>query len=210
MKRVLLIVAVFIFTGCQEPTLDKGEVKLKTLSAYSLNDFHLAKGIKYFEIVRCYPYRSRQKERHVPVKISSSVLLQYGEKDSQKIKNFTSKSIVAGKRYLAIYVKPSHDPSSPASAIGCVAPPLISEIRIRYIDHNGKVGIVRDRMELKTFLGKIDTPAEIQLFHSLSGKHEAYSYKKAGESYRLRLNYTIYYSSTKRSVPVKSFVIMKP
>ena len=198
------IVAVFIFIGCQEPTLDKGEVKLKTLNTYSLNDFQLAKNVKYFEVVQYYPDH---------YKVSSSVLLQYGEKNSQKIKNVTSKNI-GRKRYLTMYVKPIHDPSDPALisalVIGQLAAPLIPKVRIRYIEHNGKVGTVSDRAELKAFLGKIDTPAEIQLFHSLSGKHEAYSYKKTGESYRLRLNYIIYYSSTKRSVLVKSFVIMKP
>ncbi len=194
------IVAVFIFTGCQEATLDKGEVKLKTLSAYSLSDFNFAKNVKYFEVVQYYPDH---------YKVSSSVLLLYGEKGSQKIKNVTSKNI-GRKRYLTMYVKPIHDPSAPASVMGCVAGPLIPKVRIRYIDRNGKVGTIRDRTELKSFLGKIDTPAEIQLFHSLSGKHEAYSYQKTGESYRLRLNYIIYYPSTKRSVPVKSFVTMKP
>ena len=179
----------FVFLGCHRVTLDSKEVKLKSLSSYSLADFKISKKVKYFAIIE-YPNRY--------YKTGISTFAEYGKKQTVDMKYLSTI-----KSNLAIYAHDSAgiiDPKQLASAsvVGSL-PPYKSQIIIYYVSANGDVGIIKDKSTLDSFIGEIDTPAEVQLYSLFSNPHEAYSYKKLSNGYRLRFDYTITYAETKRS-----------
>ena len=69
--------------------------------------------------------------------------------------------------------------------------PMIRYHIVIFIDKHGKMFALESKKELKEFLGKIDTSAEILLWAYATDKNEfrkPYSYKKTKNGYRVRYN----------------------
>ena len=162
---LLFSIAVMLFSACQEPMLERGEVKFKKLDAYRLDDFKLTKNIHYFEIIRNGP--------------TSVVIARYGNESKH---NFGKKQ--PGKRSQLKLWQRLH-----GSSYDIMIPPIYT---VRYIDADGHEGVIVTPGKLRSFLGEIDTPAELQLWLSLTGAQPpGYSYKKEKGMYKVRWNFSL-------------------
>ena len=195
-KSMIAIGISLLLIGCQQPMLDNGETKLKhpseyTVSEYDLSDFNFAKQVQYFEVIEyvSHPsYQSRQVkkfakkvDRRFPVAIH-----KYYPKGKNSLSETQKRSLQMLKHEMFIGVDHlGRDCSSSMMASFCTR-------IVQYIDESGKSHIVSTKKELKAVLGRIDTPAEVQLWLTLSGSRPAYSCKKADDAYRVRWNYIQY------------------
>jgi len=183
------IVTSFIFSGCQEPTLDSGETKFKKLSAYNLSDFNFAKHVQYLEIIE-YTSNLRQQSRQVKKfakkvdKRFPVVSKQYYHKGKNSLSQTQKRSLQMLRHEMFI----GSDHLAGDSNYGMMRAFVDSRI-VQYIDGDGKSHIISTKKELKAVLGKINTPAEVQLWLLLSGDVAGYSYEKVNDDYRVRWNY---------------------
>ena len=170
---IICSVAAVMFSSCQEPMLDSGEIKFKKLDTYRFDDFKLTKKIRYFEIIKNGP-ASVAIARYGTKKdnsISSSIDRKTIEKNTSKISHMTLMQRLHGPAY------------------SMMIPPIYT---VRYIDAAGHEGIIVKPEKLRSFLGEIDTPAELQLWLSLTGvQPPGYSYKKEKGMYRVRWNFSL-------------------
>lgn len=189
-RLFISIVLSFLFLGCHRVTLDTNEVKLKSLSSYSLKDFKLSKKVKYFAIIE-YP--------NGYYKTDFSIFVDYGQKQTVDMKYLSN-----AESSLAMYTHGFAGAIDPKLlVVACIVgalPPHKSLIAIYYVTAKGDVGTIKDMATLDSFMGEIDTPAKVQLYTLFNNPHEAYSYKKLSRGYRLRFDYTITYKTNKRSV----------
>ena len=151
-KIIIISVVAIIISSCQEPMLESREVKFKKLNEYHLDDFKLNREIRYFEIIR---------NGH-----TSAVTARYGTSapDNHSAKKYPL------KRSSLTLMQRLH-----GAAYGMMTPPFYT---VKYIDTNGHEGMILEPKKLKSFLGEIDTPAELQVWLSLTGTQPAYSYQK--------------------------------
>ncbi len=160
-EGLLLAASLFVFSGCQQPVQSSGKIeKFKSLSEYSLNDFRLAKDVRYFSVNvlfsgNVYHYDSQNYKQ-----LSSAVKrdLEDAKKDNRS--------------HFRLYIPPN------ACLIG------IPAATISYVDSDSKVHMVTNKKALKVFLGNIDTPAEVKVWLMLNGKREVENYKKRFGDYR--------------------------
>ncbi len=158
------VVMVFIFTGCQEPTLDQSQIKRKKLSAYQLSDFNLTKKVKYFEIAQYIdpsPRNVSQVGTEDRYDISSYNNLSDSNKKklaSLKFVGVDEKSSEKGLRNMFILSSDLTPHRRKVLSISIAMAP--GYVNVHYVDHDSKVKIIATRKQLKAFLGEIDTPAE--------------------------------------------------
>ncbi len=168
MKKSLTVifsfmVAVFMFTGCQQPNQSSGKMeKFKSLQEYRLSDFHLAKDVKYFSI-------------HLGF---SGITYRYDAQTYQQLNSEQKRALEDAKKgvksYFNLYIPPV------AMLIGRPVAYIV------YMDETSKVHTVETKDELKAFLGNIDTPAEVKVWLMLNGKRDVCRYKKGFIDYRVR------------------------
>jgi len=169
---IICSVAAVLFSSCQEPRLDSGEVKFKKLDAYCLDDFKLTKNIRYFEMTRNGP--------------TSVVIARYGTKKENSASSSIDKKPLeknTSKTSHLTRMQRLHGP-----AYGMMIPPSYT---VRYIDADGHDGIIVTPGKLRSFLGEIDTPAEVQVWLTLTGTQMGYSYKKEKGMYGVRWNFSL-------------------
>jgi len=156
------MVAVFMFTGCQQPNQSSGKLeKFKSLHVYKPNDFHLAKDVKYFSIhlgITGGTYRYNTQT------------YQYLSSEQKRTLEDAKKGV---KSYFNLYIPPPN-----AMLIGRPVAYIL------YMDETSKVHTIETKDELKEFLGNIDTPAEVKVWLMLNGKRDVSSYKKGFVDYR--------------------------
>ena len=171
-RNVMMMGVLFILLGCQQPMLDSGETKLKKLSEYHLNDFHFSKNVRYLEIIQ---------HGRTPIAVA-----RYGTNGNilkpVKIETFTSKKRV---KYDSSYWKQVSKKLRGAS-YGMMVAPFYS---VRYVNADGEEFMLSNISELKSLLGEIDTPAELQMWLFLSAKVRGYSYEKSNSFYNVKWYY---------------------
>lgn len=167
MKRSLttvlgFMVAVSMFSGCQQPNQSSRKMeKFKSLQEYRLNDFRLAKHVKYFSIYFGF----------------SGTLYKYNTQTYQHLSSEEKRALEDAKKgvksYFNLYIPPV------AMMIGRPV------VYIVYMDEASKVHTVETKEELKAFFGNIDTPAEVKVWLMLNGKRDVSRYKKTFVDYRV-------------------------
>ena len=157
------MVAVFMFSGCQQPNQSSVKMeKFKSLHEYKLNDFYLAKDVKYFSI-------------HLGF---SGITYRYNTQTYQHL-SFEQKHTLEDakkgvKSYFNLYIPPN------GMLIGSPVAYIV------YMDETSKMHTVETKNELKSFLGNVDTPAEVKVWLMLNGKKDVCRYKKEFLDYRVR------------------------
>jgi len=165
-KIIIISVVAIIISSCQEPMLESREVKFKKLNEYHLDDFKLNREIRYFEIIRNG--------------YTSVVVARYGTSSPD---NHTAKKYPLKRSSLTLMQR-LH-----SAAYGMRIPPFYT---VRYIDTNGHEGMILEPKELKSFLGEIDTPVELQVWLSLTGTQPAYSYQREKNGmYKVRWDFSL-------------------
>ena len=186
-----LALIILIFTACNQPILDSGEVKIKQSSKYHLSDFRFTKQVEYLEVVEYkrhhhyLPLKAKKFAKNVDGRFPAVVERYYPE-GKNSLSEAQKKSLQTLRHEM--FIGEDHlgrDCSSSMMASFCTR-------IVQYIDESGKSHIVSTKKELKAVLGRIDTPAEVQLWLTLSGNRPAYSCKKADDGYRVRWNYIQY------------------
>jgi len=147
--------------GCQQPNQSSGKMeKFKSLHAYKLRNFHLAKDVKYFSI-------------HLGF---SGITYRYNAQTYQQLSSEQRHALEDAKKgvksYFNLYIPPV------AMLIGRAVAYIV------YMDETSKVHTVETKDELKAFLGNIDTPAEVKVWLMLNGKRDVSRYKKGFVDYR--------------------------
>lgn len=174
MKKSLIIfritLAAFIFTGCQQPILNSGEMKFKKLSEYHLSDFNLGKNVRYFEIA---------KNGKQPV-----VIARYGIRG--EINRHTVSNSVRNNKKTRNISRKTLSRNLQSTRYGMMVPNFFT---LKYVNDNGEIFIITKISELKSFLGAIDTPAKLQLRLLTSGEPGGYSYKKSNGNFIVRWNF---------------------
>ena len=156
------MIAIFTFSGCQQPILDDDQKKLKKLHAYRLSDFNFAKEVKYFEIVQYDPpsFSIAPIIRH-RYDISSYNNLSDSNKKalaSLKFVGVDEKSSGKGLRNMFVFSSDLSPRERKKIAISIAMSP--GYVNLHYVDQNLKVKVIAMKKELKAFLGEIDAPAE--------------------------------------------------
>ena len=165
-KIIIISAVAMMISSCQEPILERSEVKFKKLNEYHLDDFKLNREIRYFEIIRNGP--------------TSAVVARYGTSSPD---NHAAKKYPLKRSSLTLMQR-LH-----GAAYGMMMPPFYT---VRYIETNGHEGMILEPKELKSFLGEIDTPAELQVWLSLTGTQPAYSYQKEKNGmYKVRWDFSL-------------------
>ena len=166
MRRNLTVVSgfmvvVFMFLGCQQPNKSSEKMeKFKSLQEYRLNDFRLAKDVKYFSIQLGFSGITYRYNVQTYKQLSSEQ--KHALKDAKK----------GVKRYFNLYIPPN------AAMIGRPVAYIL------YMDETSKVHTVETKEELKGFLGNIDTPAEVKVWLMLNRKRDVSRYEKRFVDYR--------------------------
>lgn len=159
-----LMIAVFIFSGCQQPALDDNQKKLKKLHAYQLSDFNLAKEVKYFEIAQYIdpsPRSVSQTRTEDRYDVSSYSNLSDSNKKklaSLKFVGVDEKSSGKGLRNVFVFSSDLSPDERKRIAISIAMAP--GYVNLHYVDQDSKVKVIATKKELKAFLGEIDTSAE--------------------------------------------------
>ena len=187
------------------PTLHQDEKRFE--NKYGWNDFHLGWKVTYFDVVRYSTLpNSDGKIFKLPKKLIFETIFQAGDMPSEGL---NEKSM----RYLAKAVL------TPAYFWKHQLPLIFSYTvySLRFIDaDDGRLKAVETRDEVRQFLGKIDTPAELSLWllASESPYVTPYSFMKKGDLYRVRFfdddiftctyhEYFKYYNAQGKVVKVK-------
>ena len=160
-RSAIVMGTLFMFLGCQQPNQRSGKMeKFKSLNAYNLNDFHLAKDVKYFSI-------------HLGF---SGIVYRYNVEIYQHLSSEQKRTLEDAKKgvqnYFNLYIPPN------AMIMGSPVAYIV------YIDEASKVHTVETKEELKDFLGNIDTPAEVKVWLMLNRKRDVSRYKKEFVDYR--------------------------
>lgn len=196
MKRSLntvfiLMVIVLMFTGCQQPILDAGEIKFKQPGKYHLSNFSFTKQVEYLEVIEYkrhhhyLPLRAKKFAKNVDGRFPA-VVEQYYPKRKYSLSETQKRSLQMLRHEM--FIGGDHlgrDCSSSMMASFCTR-------IVQYIDKDRKSHIVSSKKALKALLGDIDTTAEVQLWLTLSGRRPAYSCKKMDDTFRVRWNYIQY------------------
>jgi hypothetical protein len=144
--------------------------KLISLKQTMLHDVHLAKEVKYFDIKQ---YDASGKY----VTGWSFDMAAYRKLSSQEKKKIRS---VKGKKPRGSFWKLSLNDGT-----------FNGFYNLHYLDKNAKVHTINSRKELLSFLGTVDTPAELTMLF-LGHSYGKIRYKKMGKVYNIRIN-SVYY-----------------
>jgi hypothetical protein len=140
--------------------------KLISLKQTMLHDVHLAKEVKYFDI----------KQYDVSGKYVtgwSFDMAAYRKLSSQEKKKIRS---VKGKKPRGSFWKLSLNDGT-----------FNGFYNLHYLDKSAKVHTINSRKELLSFLGTVDTPAELSMLF-LAHSYGKIRYKKMGNIYNIRIN----------------------
>lgn len=160
------------------PKLSKGEKKFKPWASYGWKSFHLGWQVSYFDLVSFNTLPYDRKEFKLP-KGEAYFLTLFNEGKAKKELNKRS------TQYLAKAILKSN-------YFWKYQQPLINDYMfysLRFIDaKDGRLKAIETLDEVRHFLGKIDTPAELKMWIMASDHplRASYSYKKIGKLYRVR------------------------
>ena len=190
MKRVVKILMILVLvpglvqaefitmTHKPVPKLSKEEKKFKPLKSYGWKNFRLGWQVSYFDLVSFTTLPSEGKQFKLPKGKASFETLFHAGKVTKKLNE-------RSMQYLAkAILKPAYFWKFPQ--------PLLNDYTfysLRFIDaKDGKFKAIETLDEVRHFLGKIDTEAELKLWIMASDHpfRESYSYKKIGKAYRVR------------------------
>ena len=144
--------------------------KLMPLRKAKLSDVHLAKAVKYFDIKQ-YDVSSKY------VTGWSFDMVAYNKLSSKDKKKIRSARVKKSKN---IFWELSLNDATFAGFYN-----------LHYIDIHSEVQTINSRKDLLSFLGTVDTPAELSMLF-LSHNYGKIYYKKMGSIYNLRINYVYY------------------
>ncbi len=149
-----------------KPLKAKEGKALKSLTDYMLSDVHLVKPVKYFDI----------KQYDVSGKYVtgwSFDMAAYKKLSSKEKKKIRS---VKGKK-----------PRDPFWKLSLNDGTFNGFYNLHYLDKKAKVHTLNSRKELISFLGAVDTPAELSMLF-LDHSYGKIRYKKMGNVYNIRIN----------------------
>ncbi len=159
-----LMIAIFTFSGCQEPTLDNNQKKLKKLHAYQLSDFNLAKEVKYFEIAQYIDPSSRsvsQTRTENRYDVSSYNNLSDSNKKKLVSLKFVGVDEKSSDKVLRnMFVFSSNLTSRERKVLSISTAMAPGYANLHYVDQDSKVKVIATQKQLEAFLGEVDTPAE--------------------------------------------------
>jgi len=160
------------------PKLSKMEKRFKSFKLYSRRDFHLGWKVDYFDVVSFNTLPFDGKHFKLPEGKATFIKLLYVGNPRM---NLNKKSM----QHLAKAIMNSN-------YFWKFPQPLLNNYTfysLRFIDaDDGKLKAIETLDEVRQFLGKIDTEAELLLWIMVSEDpfRRAYSYKKFGNTYRVR------------------------
>ena len=176
---VLLIVGVSLNNGMAgSPTYTQKELqkykplkkneglRLSSLKTAKLDDVHLAKAVKYFDIKQ-YDASSKYVSGW---SFDMAAYNKLSSKDKKKIRSVRAKK-----------------PKNTFWKFSFVDGPLAGFYNLHYIDNHSKVQTINSRRELLSFLGTIDTPVELSMLF-LDHHYGKIHYRKIGNIYNIRIN----------------------
>jgi len=140
--------------------------KLTSLKKAMLKDVHLAKSVKYFDIKQ---YDASGKY----VSGWSFDMAAYKRLSGREQKEIRSARVKKPKR---LFWRLSLNDGTFAGFYN-----------LHYLDKNAKVHTINSRKELLSFLGNVDTPAELSMLF-LDHSYGKIRYKKMGNVYNIRIN----------------------
>jgi len=178
--KIILLVALGVTVSTQSITaqsitkikplkLNKGS-KLISLEQTMLHDVHLAKQVKYFDIKQ---YDASGKYV-TGWSFDMAAYRKLSTKEKKKIRS------VKGKKPRGSFWKLSLNDGT-----------FNGFYNLHYLDNNAKVHTINSRKELLSFLGTVDTPAELSMLF-LAHSYGKIRYKKMGRVYNIRIN-DVYY-----------------
>jgi len=160
-----------IITNKHKPLKANAGRKLMSLKTAMLSDVHLAKPVKYFDIKR-YDVVGKYVDGW---SFDMAAYKKLSNKDKKKIHSAKVK-----KPKSSFWERSFND--------GVFA----GFYNLHYIDSHSKVHTINSRKNLLSFLGIIDTPAELSMLF-LDHNYGKIRYKKIGNIYNIRMN-DVYYS----------------
>ncbi|WP_294955329.1 hypothetical protein [Sulfurovum sp.] len=140
--------------------------KPASLKSAKLSDVHLAKAVKYFDIKQYNIYG----EYIAGWSFDMAAYNKLSTNDKKKIRSARAK-------------KPKHSFWKYSFNDGAVA----GFYNLHYIDSHSKVQTINSRKDLLSFLGTVDTPAELSML-LLGDVYGKIRYRKMGTIYNLRSN----------------------
>jgi len=156
-----------------------GWTALKPLKSYKPNEFNLKKGIEYFEI-RQYDSNKRlginNKKYRVRYPIYKKPLSQYNYRLKKQF-----------KRILPNLSKETNIKKLAICATGECKTTIGNGF---YIDERENMGYMNEVSDVINFLGKIDTPAELQFVLWMNNKEDGKYYRKVRKGYEVIIDYT--------------------
>ena len=144
--------------------------KLKSLKSAMLSDVNLPKQVKYFDIKQYDEFG-----KYVTGwSFDMATYKKLSSKDKKKIRS------VKGKKPKNSFWKLSLNDGT-----------FNGFYNLHYLDKNAKVHSINSRKKLLSFLGTVDTPAELSMLF-LDHSYGKIRYKKMGKLYNIRIN-EVYY-----------------
>jgi len=155
-----------------------GWTKLKPLKNYQPNEFNLKEGIEYFEI-RQYDSNKRLGINRRKYRVRYPIYKKPLSKYSYRLK----------KQFKHILPNLSKETDIKKLTI-CITGGCKTTIGNGfYIDVNGNMGYMNEVTDVISFLGKIDTPAELQFVLWMNNKEDGKYYKKVRGGYEVIIDY---------------------
>jgi len=161
------------------PVLEKKEHRFKAMLDYQMKDFHLLRHVRYFDVVRYSTLAgSVSNKSKLPKYPRFETIMKAGVPDSSLLTQ-TNSDYLAHALLKKDYFWQNRLPWFQSDTV----------YMLRFIDKADKhLKAIETRAELKSFLGKVDTPAELLLW--LLAKESPYvhpySYQKIKKGYRVR------------------------
>ena len=172
--KLFLILTVAIFARGYKPKLDRGEHLFDSSPSYRLSNFNLAWDVRYFKVLSYNTIYDNPKK--VDYKSVQTLFKTDNRKLNPNSVRYLMKVMLRSNYFWKYRLAPS---------------PMIRYNIVIFIDKHGKMFALESKKELREFLGKIDTPAEVLLWAYATDKDEyrnPYSYKKTKNGYRVRYN----------------------
>ena len=172
--KLILILSVTIFARAYKPKLDRGEHLFAPSTSYRMQNFNLAWSVSYFKVLSYNTIYDNPKK--VDYKSARTLFKTDNRKLNPNSVRYLMKVMLRSNYFWKYRLAPS---------------PMIRYNIVIFIDKHGKMFALESKKELREFLGKIDTPAELLLWTYANDKGEfgnPYSYKKIKNGYRVRYN----------------------
>jgi len=149
-----------------KPLKDNTGRKLMSLKKALLNDVHLAKSVKYFDIKQY----DRDGKYVSGWSFDMAAYKKLSNKDKKKIRSAKAKK-----------------PESSFWKLSLNDGTFAGFYNLHYLDSHSRVQTINSRKDLLSFFGTIDTPAELSILF-LDHYYGKIRYKKIGNIYNLRIN----------------------